>query len=339
MGIIQLFMNGGPMKNKKSLLIITICCLVFLCSCGKKQDNLSVSIDNSQIMEGMNTLYSENTQGYAFGIDTKPSFGVDEDGIFELSSDKDFMYFSVESAGEKQRQFAVQIFIDYIQTPIIIDGTTYETFYINANEHFSKEYKFQFAKEIDTSKNHKILAILTAYSDIFMAKQDAAAVVSSTDTSLCFDGILSFDVNNSLASSIYQINDAKEYYTDNFSGLLLNTEPKNIRRIPSNTIQACPKENINLSYHIGTTYTQENIEDELILVNISNQQTKLNEQAYYYVKTVPGKIAYGNFSIVAPQETGLYEITAWSVPDPFNENINNCNINIPMAMRFTLSVE
>lgn len=320
--------------------LLTFFCLCLLPSCGKTEENVSVTLNSTDIMDGMHTIYADNTEGYAFGIDTKPSFGVDEDGIFELSSDKDTMYFSVESAGDSKRQFAVQIFIDYVQMPIVVDNATYDTFYIDTDGEFSKEYAFQFAEKIDTTKNHKILAILTAYSNILMAKQDTQAVISSTDTSLCFDGILSFNPNNTLAEPLFMQNQPDEIYEDNFDdGFILNTEEKNIRRIPNNIVTCSPKENVTLKYHVGGGSTDASRKDSLILLNISNQQTHINEHSYYYVATEPEKVSYGKFSIQAPETPGMYEITAWSIPEPFNENITNCNINIPMAMRFTLQVK
>ena len=301
---------------------------------------MSFSVSSNEIMDGMHTLYADNSEGYAFGLNTEPSFGVDEDGIFELSSNNDTMYFSVESAGDSKRQLAVQIFIDYVQVPIIINGTTYDTFFINADDKFSKEYAFQFAEKIDTTKNHKILAILTAYSNILMAKQDAQAVATSTDTSLCFDGILSFNPNNTLAEPLFNMNKPSELYEDDFNdGFLLNTATKNIRSIPDNTVTASPDETVTLKYHVGGGSAEESRDNSLILVNIANKQTSINEQAYYYLDTEPGKISYGEFSIQAPSEPGMYEITAWSVPNPFTPNITSCNINIPMAMRFTLEVK
>ena len=44
----------------------------------------------------------------------------------------------IENAGE-DRQIAVQIFIDYIQVPMIIEGETYQTFFVDADKSFSKE--------------------------------------------------------------------------------------------------------------------------------------------------------------------------------------------------------
>lgn len=323
--------------NKIFKLLYTILVSLFIIStltaCSEETNNLSMKIDTNEIMDGMHTLYSGNTHGYSFGLDTKPSYTVDEDGIFELSSPTDTMYFSVESAGDDNRQLAVQIFIDYVQVPIVVDGVTYDTFFIDADEKFSLEYAFQFANEIDTSKNHKILGILTAYSNILIAKQD---VVASGNDSICIDGILSFNPNNNLVEPLYKISEPLELYKDMFSGVLLNTENENIRKIPQKLVSAKPEETIHLKYHIGEDGGKES---SVLLINIANCQTKINGQHYYYCDTSPGKIAYGDITIQAPKEPGMYEITAWSIPEPFSENISSTNTIIPMAMRFTLQVE
>lgn len=322
-------------KNFKLLSILLVTLLIFntLSACSKESNNLSMKIDTSEIMDGMHTLYAGNTHGYSFGLDTKSSYTVDEDGIFELSSPSDTMYFSVESAGDSNRQLAIQIFIDYVQVPIIVNEVTYDTFFIDTTEKFSKEYAFQFATEIDTSKNHKILGILTAYSNILIANQD---VVASGNDSICIDGILSFNPNNKLAEPLYSISEPLEFYEDMFSGVLLNTEKENIRKIPHKLVSAKPAETLHLKYHIGNDGGKES---SVLLINIANQQTKINGQDYYYSNTSPNKIAYGDITIQVPKAPGMYEVTAWSIPEPFSENISSTNSIIPMAMRFTLQVE
>lgn len=324
------------MKKFLKLLYTTLASLLIFgtfTACSKEANNSSMKIDTSEIMDGMHTLYAGNTHGYSFGFDTKPSYTVDEDGIFELYSSTDTMYFSVESAGDDNRQLAVQFFIDYVQAPIIIDGVTYDTFFIDANEKFSQEYAFQFANKIDTSKNHKILGILTAYSNVLIATQD---VVASGNDSICIDGILSFAKNNSLVEPQYNISEPLELYEDMFSGVLLNTEKKNIRKIPQKLVSAIPEETIHLKYHIGDDGGKESF---VLLINIANRQAKINGQYYYYCSTSSNKIAYGDITIQAPKEPGMYEITAWSIPEPFSANISNTNTIVPMAMRFTLQVE
>lgn len=57
----------------------------------------------------------------------------------------------IENAGE-DRHIAVQIFIDYIQVPIIIGGETYQTFFVDADKSFSKEFCFQIAETLELGK-------------------------------------------------------------------------------------------------------------------------------------------------------------------------------------------
>ena len=57
----------------------------------------------------------------------------------------------IENAGE-DRQIAVQIFIDYIQVPMIIEGETYQTFFVDTDKSFSKEFCFQIAETLELGK-------------------------------------------------------------------------------------------------------------------------------------------------------------------------------------------
>lgn len=321
------------MKLKWLLFYLMIVASI-LCGCSQQEqeENPFPETNSGEIMDGMNTIYADNTHGYAFGLDTKASYQIQEDGVYELETNKSPMYFSVESAGDAERELAVQIFVDYVQVPIIIDGKTYDTFFIDATEKFSQIYEFQFAEDIDMSKNHKILGILTAYSNVLIAEQD---VIASGNDSICIDGILSFSPDNTLAKPLYSISEPLEFYEDKFAGFLLNTEKENIRKIPQKKVSVQPLEELHIKYHIGE---EGRTKETVILVNIANRQTKINGQQYYYCHTEAGKIAYGDITIQAPEEAGLYEITAWSVQDPFLENIFECNISIPMAMRFTLEV-
>lgn len=316
----------------KLLVFYLVILMSTLCGCSQWEENLSVETNSREIMDGMNIIYADNTNGYAFGLDTKSSYQIQEDGIYELETNKSPMYFSVESAGDAERELAVQIFVDYVQVPIIIDGKAYDTFFIDATEKFSQIYEFRFAEDIDMSKNHKILGILTAYSNILIAEQD---VVASGNDSLCIDGILSFSSENILAEPLYPVSEPLEIYEGEFGGFLLNTEKENIRKIPQKKVSVKPSETLHMKYHVGDDGKGE---EAVILVNIANKQTKINGQQYYYCHTEAGKIAYGDIAIQAPEKPGLYEITAWSVPKPFSEDIFECNISIPMAMRFTLEV-
>ena len=66
------------------------------------------------------------------------------DSKISVNNGNDNLYFMIENAGE-DRQIAVQIFIDYIQVPMIIEGETYQTFFVDADKSFSKEFCFQIA--------------------------------------------------------------------------------------------------------------------------------------------------------------------------------------------------
>ena len=53
----------------------------------------------------------------------------------------------IENAGE-DRQIAVQIFIDYIQVPMIIEGETYQTFFVDTDKSFFKRILFSNSGDV-----------------------------------------------------------------------------------------------------------------------------------------------------------------------------------------------
>ena len=126
----------------------------------------------------MKHLYSFNTYGYYFDIYSNVSKEKERNGTIEVKENDD-LYFMIENAGQK-RKFAIQIFIDYVQVPIKINGKEYYTFYVEADENFSKEYKFNFIEKIDYSIDHKMMAIMTASSDLH-AKDIATPAIISED--------------------------------------------------------------------------------------------------------------------------------------------------------------
>lgn len=93
----------------------------------------------------------------------------------------------IENAGE-DRQIAVQIFIDYIQVPMIIEGETYQTFFVDADKSFSKEFCFQIAETLDESVDHKIMAAMTVYSDKHV--KDSELEYTTNGYSIALDAVL-----------------------------------------------------------------------------------------------------------------------------------------------------
>lgn len=130
---------------KKKILCIFIIILTILAGCAKEEkSNIEVSDDEVGIetMEGMNYLVAGNDYGFYFDVYSKSGDKKNNDSKISVNNGNDNLYFMIENAGE-DRQIAVQIFIDYIQVPMIIEGETYQTFFVDADKSFSKEFCFQ----------------------------------------------------------------------------------------------------------------------------------------------------------------------------------------------------
>lgn len=144
----------------------------------------------------------------------------------------------IENAGE-DRQIAVQIFIDYIQVPMIIEGETYQTFFVDADKSFSKEFCFQIAETLDESVDHKIMAAMTVYSDKHV--KDSELEYTTNGYSIALDAVLDIAGNTDqfIMNKLYNYENPRESYKDMWYGVLINTElPDFKRRVPNKEIIA-----------------------------------------------------------------------------------------------------
>ena len=165
-------------------------------------------------------LVSENTRGYYFDLYTTKSKNQERKGIIELHEYNDDMFFRIENGGQ-QRQFSMQVFIDCRQVPIKVNGTEYDTFFIDAPENFGRDFTFQLAEPIDTDYNHSLLAILTAGTDVLTNEVNFKM---SNSYSIAIDHVLSFEKDNAMTQPKYNIEKTETVTGYQATGLLLNTD-------------------------------------------------------------------------------------------------------------------
>ena len=91
-------------------------------------------------MEGMQNLYAWNTYGFYFDFYSESDPNRMDDTILMKDCTEE-LCFMVESAGQ-QREMAVQILIDYVQVPVIVDDEIYTTYFLMRMSGFHRNFHF-----------------------------------------------------------------------------------------------------------------------------------------------------------------------------------------------------
>lgn len=311
------------MKKINKIFFVMICLLI--CGCSKTENGSEESLE---YMEGMEHLLAGNTMGYYFSV-----YPEENRGELQLDSWDEELNFMVESAGD-ERQFAICFLCDYQQIPVVIDGVTYNQFYIDVDGNFSKEYSFSLAEEPETGKAHKLTAIMTAYSDVLMADQKEL-VVSSNDA-LIINFNLYIGETSNMVSSKTEVAEVEMLYDSAGSGIILNTYTDELlSRIPEKEVHVQSGEELTLQYHAGAFKNN----DFLMFVTVGYNQMKLDGQEYLYFSDLPAKqMAAGYCQMETPKEPGRYEVIGYVIPEPFLETGVSAQ-HATESYRFTLVVD
>lgn len=319
------------MKKRIGIFVISFFLLILFGGCQLKED--TKKYDNK--MEGMEHLYANNEYGYYFDIYSEISKNKERNGIINIENSSDNLYMKVENAGKK-RKMAIQIFIDYVQVPILIDDQEYFTYIIDADDKFSEELCFKLSNEIDESINHKIMAIMTASADINEIHRDDKR--TSNAYSIAYDMILELDSNDKqvlMTDKTYDYEEARYIYRDMWEGLIINSDLEEFKRkLPQKSIEVKPNEEIELQYHVGG---YSDCQEVLIILSLDMKQIEANAQKYLKCNVADGEIHNGILKINAPDEAGLYDLTGWVIKDPFSESAPQY-FPLSAMPRFTINV-
>lgn len=316
--------------SKGSILIAGFFFLMFISRRWREE------IANEMVyMEGMEHLYAENKYGYYFGVYSEMSKDRDRDGVIDIEKSSDNLYIMVESAGQ-ERKIAIQIFIDYIQVPILVDGKEYFTYMIDADDRFSEEFCFQLSNEIDESVNHKMVAAMTIFADI--NEVNTMEERTSDRYSLAYDLILRFSGNDEKdlgTNKLYDYEEPRDIYQAMWEGLIINSDLEEFKRkFPEKSIEAKPGEKIKLQYHVGGF---KGSQEALIILSLGMEQIQVNSQNYLICNLGDEEIYNGILEINAPDEAGLYDLTGWVIKNPFSESEIE-HFPLSATPRFTINV-
>ena len=319
------------MKRLMGVFFLAILCSG-ICGCGKTEAPQGET-GTLELMEGMEHLVAGNTMGYCFSVSPEETKGE-----LRLDSWDDPLHFMIESAGDK-RQFAVVFLIDYRQIPVKVDGVSCEPFYVDVQGDFSEEFTFSLEEEPEPGKAHKLTAILTAYSDIFMADQEEIAVSSRDSIILDFDLYIGeSEEAEALKSESAELEPTEPdlLYDSPGAGIVINTYTDELlSKIPAKEVHVQRGETLTLQYHAGAFEKN----DFLMFVTAGYRQMKLDGKEYLYFKDLPKKqLAAGYCQMETPTEPGRYEVIGYVIPEPFL-NAGTPQQHADCSYRFTLVVE
>lgn len=243
------------------------------------------------------------------------------------------------------KNYILSIFYDYKQIPFKIKSEgDYNINYIFELED-SKEIKLPLylPDDLVMDDSHKLLVSFVMKPEIHA--KDLDGLSNWYGINLVYDIIYNNDEKN---FNFYYEKDELNYeeilntidltyefnLNEDFEYSILETE---IMPNPSKLIKVKKGNKFNLVYNISTIGND--TENVLMLVNYNFNQTMIDGNYNYKLFKVPkDKTGVGTIELLAPDEVGLYEVTALLVYNPF-EKINMENdYTVDTNMRFTLEV-
>jgi len=234
---------------------------------------------------------------------------------------------------EEQKKVSVQIFLDYRQIPFIIDGKTYDTYYIEGREDIDLTKQITLAADIDRNVDHKITVLLL--NDL---QASAGELLYQIGNGAQIDKLLVCDEKkDKLIHPEVEYETAYQEYEEIFGGIFLTLEKDGSKKlIPGGVIHAKPGEKVRVYYHLGGASQNG---EALMFLNIGENQAKLNGKDFLlFQETAKDRVLYGELEMTAPMEAGSYDVFACAVYHPFGGDESPVQ-TVECSQRFTLSVE
>lgn len=315
-------------KRNISIAYSHLLCFIFLC--------LSLFLSGCSVLPKGNDsqpqhIMDGNTYGYYLDVFSAESKDKERTGIIEMLSYDEELFAEIESVGQN-RKLMLQVYIDYQQVSINVNGIEYTAYPLEADEHYSETVSYNISNGIDTSLNHKMLVVLIAGADVVTSQ---TSFELSDQYAIALDYTLSFDDNNALAQSVYPYSELEP--TDiQSSGIMLNTdfsgEEKN--QLPERKISVNAGECFDLQLLLGG---YENVSDVAVIISVGLTQAKINQCDYVVCEIQDGKYNRGIVQLTAPDTPGLYEVMGWIVKNPFSAEMAEW-LPCDMSYRFTIEV-
>lgn len=313
---------GGDCIFKRIICAICLCFSFILSGCSH-----SATVDDSQSQH----FISGNTNGYYLDVFSTTSRNKERTGVVELSSFDEKLFAQIENTGQT-RTLALQVFVDYQQVPIKIDGIEYGSYLIEADENYAETISFNISSGVNTSMNHKMTVVLVAGADVITSKETFEL---SNQYTITLDYILSFDSHNAMVQSEYLYTELEPTAVLS-SGIMLNTDfsDEDRNRLPERKISVAAGESLDLQLLMGG---YKDVSEVAVIITIGLMQAKINESDYIVCQTQDGAYSRGTIQLSAPDIPGLYEVMGFVVKNPFSNEISEW-IPCDTSYRFTLEV-
>ena len=232
------------------------------------------------------------------------------------------------------RKMALQILVDYIQVPFVVDGKVYDTYYIEAEDNFSLTKQIQLAADLDRTVDHKIVIMLINDLQVHAADSKIPILASASVSNQL---LVCDEEKNELIRPDQEYEAVIDQYEEEFFGIFLTQDANGDKKeIPQRIVYAKPGQTVKVYYHLGGFTDSSEV---LVFLNVGETQTKINGKDFLLFQTQsPTQILYGEFELTAPLEEGQYEVSAWAVSNPYGE-ISEIIQAVIGSPRFTLSVK
>lgn len=276
-------------------------------------------------------IVAGNENGYYLDVFSITSKDKERTGIVELSSFDEELFARIENVGQ-DRTLALQVYIDYQQVPIKVDGIEYDSYFIEADKNYAQTITFNISSDVETSQNHKMTVVLVAGADVITSQETFELTDQYT---IALDYILSFSSQNTIMQSEYSYTEL-EPTTIQSSGIMLNTDfsEEERNRLPERQISVTAGESFNLRLSLGG---YKDVSEVAVIISIGLMQAKINESDYIVCQTQDGAYSRGTIQLSAPDIPGLYEVMGFVVKNPFSSEISEW-IPCDTSYRFTLEV-
>lgn len=310
----------------KKILIAAAILIVLLCGCSNAAEAPAKAAEDRIRVPAGSAYYMRLTGEEERGENIVPQ------GIV-LGEDNELNFEAGVTAGADKERMALQVLIDYKQVPLIVDGETYDTYYMEAQDNIPIAKKIKLAADIDRSVDHKITALLLYGLQVPAADADSYTM----DNAVAMDELLICDEkkDNLIRSDAAYETDYREYEEISGGIFLTLEEDEDKRAIPGSVIHAKPGENVQVYYHLSG-FTQSG--ETLVFLNIGEKQANINGKDFLlFWEDCADRVLYGKLEMTAPTEEGKYEVSAWAVSNPYSGSVEGSMIG--GSPRFTLCVE
>jgi hypothetical protein len=305
--------------------------LVLLCGCNTKSMNTSLYTSDAEPSITHADFGFENKLQSTGSIEdrlpmAKPGdgFGL---GLFDIQGNsyqnnvlhingRVQFYLTLYHYVSKEMSYKLLQFIDFIQSPITIDGKTYEDGY-DFNMPANGIADFPISLTIDRDGTHEVLFIF---------------VKSSKDKTLDDDGRLDFGDHLLFYRMFILINEANlDQQTVHFdtvplqknvklNGILLNKDKNELSLWLTDSSN--PKTEIPCYLHVGSANEKNRVQCAIILLNEWKQVDIYDGKKVLLIELDPNQEAVIPTIISTPKEEGLYDITPIIIYSPYNVKDN-----------------